>query len=239
MRNLSKLSKLRVIKTGYIYEIYNYEIPYAYNMGCRPKTAGSEEIEKIPRERQDTLLRSQTKIRRLINANAFVYGCMPIFVTYTFAKNITDVKQANKCFTEHIVKLKRKHFEHLRYVAVPELQKRGAVHYHVIYFDLPYIPNIKKIFEYNWQHGFLQIKAVKKINNIGAYISKYFTKDWELKREKGQKAYFTSLKLFQPELYRSLDKVPDCDTMTKECTKEFISERYGKIIYQQYKIKQI
>ena len=44
MKNLGKYSNVKVIKTGNIYEIYEYEKPYFWNFGAREKN-GFEEVE--------------------------------------------------------------------------------------------------------------------------------------------------------------------------------------------------
>jgi len=237
MKNLAKFSKIKVIKTGEIYEIYEYERPYFYNLGVHLNNGVEKEIVKI--DRKDSILRAQAKVRRLVNANAFVYGYMPIFVTYTFAENLRDIKVANKLFRAHIRAMKQKHVPNLRYLAVPERQKRGAVHYHVVFFDLPFMQGIKSIFEANWEHGFLQVKAIKHVRNVGAYISKYFSKGWLDEREKGSKSYFTSEGLFQPLVFHSLDRIPSLDTMREESETVYETEKYGRIVYRQFRNYQL
>jgi len=123
----------------------------------------------------------------------------------------------------------------LRYLAVPELQKRGAIHYHVIYFDLPYIAGIKSIFAKSWGHGHVQIKAIRHVRNVGAYVSKYFSKQWAQSRLFGGKNYFSSEGLFQPEVYRTLDILSNYETIVIEHEQEFFSKK-GKIVYSQLKV---
>lgn len=238
MKNLGKFSNVKVIKTGNIYEVYQYEKPYFFNFGSREKN-GFEEIEITKIDRKDSIFRAQAKVRRLVNANAFVWGQMPIFVTYTFRENLQDMKKASVLFRAHIRAMKQKHCSSLRYLAVPERQKRGAVHYHVVYFDLPFMQGIKRIFESNWQHGFLQIKAIKHVRNVGAYISKYFSKGWLDERVKGSKSYFTSEGLYQPIVFHSLDRIPAFDTMREECETVYETEKYGRIIYRQFRNYQV
>jgi len=233
MKNLTKLSFTKVIKTGNIFEVYQYTRPYAYNRDLLPRSQGAEENTEV--KRTDSILRAQMKVRRLVNANAFEWGYMPIFVTYTFAENLTDVHKANTFFKAHM-RLLKKRIRSLRYLAVIEHQNRGAVHYHVVFFDLPYIEGIKKIFEENWPHGFIQIKAIKHVRNVGAYISKYFSKGWHEERPKGAKAYYTSLGLLQPQLFYSLDNVPKLDMMNLESETVYETEKYGRISYRQFRI---
>jgi len=238
-RRLVKLSNVRIIKCGHILEVYNYEISYIYNLG---KTRSNESIEREESKtlpRIDNFSRAQRKIKRLINSNSFVYGYRPIFVTYTFARNEQNIKEANRVFKRHIDDLRRNIVgRSLRYVAVPELQYRGAIHYHAVFFDLPFIDDIKNVFAKSWglEEGFVQIKAVEHVNNIGAYVSKYFSKLWHDKKVKGTKGYFSSEGLYQPEVFRSIDIMNKYDKVELEFTQSFNSSKYGTINYKQYKI---
>lgn len=239
-QKLIQSSHIKVIKTGDIYEIFTYLKPYLYNFGtiCDNTTEREGQLR-----REDSIKRAQAKVRRLVNANARVYGYMPIFVTYTFRDDVEDIKVATRYFTEHIKELKRSHFGHLRYLAVPEVQEKRAEkygvnvwHFHCIFFDLPYIRGIKTIFETNWKYGFIKIKAIDKVRNVGAYVSKYFGKQWASSRLKGQKSFFSSSRLYQPEIMRSLDRVPELSTMIEEYSSSYDSLRFGRVDYSQYKI---
>jgi hypothetical protein len=46
----------------------------------------------------------------------------------------------------------------LKYVSVVEFQKRGAVHYHAVFFNLPFIVNDE--LAAIWSHGFIKINAI-------------------------------------------------------------------------------
>lgn len=236
-RILPKWSNYRVIKCGKIIEVYQYETPYLYNLGPLRTSEAKLEEGDVGGMRTDNLERARKKIKRLVNSNTFVYGYHPIFITYTFARNCTNIREANSLFEKHITELRRKIVgRKLRYLAVPELQKRGAIHYHVVFFDLPYIEGIKTIFAESWGQGFVQIKAVSHVRNVGAYISKYFSKRWHDERISGTKGYFTSSNLFQPEIFRSIDILDSFGTMVKEYEEQFFSQKYGQITYKQLKI---
>jgi len=236
-KKLVKTSDVRIVKCGRIVELYEYQTPYIYNLGKTKTNDSGTEESRFSGLRTDNIERSRRKIKRLINSNAFVWGYHPIFVTYTFKENVTDIKEANRIFKAHHQRLRLRHVgRSLRYLAVPELQKRGAIHYHVVYFDLPFISGIKTIFSESWGHGFVQIKAVKHVKNIGAYVSKYFSKQWFERKDKGAKCYFSSEGLYQPEVFRSLDNLKSFGKMVTEHTQEFFSEKYGLIKYSQFKI---
>jgi len=107
----------------------------------------------------------------------------------------------------------------------------------VVFFDLPFIPNIKGKFSNSWGQGFVQIKQVEHVHNIGAYISKYFSKLWFDKRVEGTKGYFASTRLFQPEIFRSLDILKQYAKLDLEYVETYDSQKFGQIKYSQLKIK--
>ncbi len=118
-------------------------------------------------------------------------------------KFITDVEYTNKEFNKFIKRLNYKIYKtkksQLKYLAVWEKQKRGAIHYHIIFFSLLYIKN-KELTDV-WGHGFLKINKidVDSKDNRGRYVSKYFSKDIDIKNYK-QKAFFKSQNLKLPEI---------------------------------------
>lgn len=85
----------------------------------------------------------------------------------------------------------------LKYIATWEQQKRGAIRYHVIFFDFPYVA--KEKLQDLWTHGFIKINRidVDSRENRGRYLSKYFGKNLELKEHK-KKAFFKSQNLKMP-----------------------------------------
>lgn len=48
--------------------------------------------------------------------------------------------------------------QQLKYLAVWEKQKRGAIHYHIIFFDLPFIKH--KALQDIWGYGFIKINKI-------------------------------------------------------------------------------
>ncbi|WP_243153487.1 rolling circle replication-associated protein [Senegalia massiliensis] len=140
------------------------------------------------------------EIARIIDCN---FDNDTKFMTLTFRDNIKDVSYTNKELKKFIKRLNynlyktKKH--HLKYLAVWEKQKRGAIHYHIIFFDFPYIEAIK--LEQIWSQGFIKINKidVDSKDNRGRYVSKYFSKDIDEKDYK-QKAFFKSQNLILPEI---------------------------------------
>jgi hypothetical protein len=190
---------IRLIKSGNIIEIYKYEKP-PYRTGGNKRPDGSGEDASETQEenyKQRNVVRRNT-VRRLVLAN---FTNKSKFVTLTYAENMTDVSVAYKDYDIFLKRLKRKH-EIGCYLLVVEFQARGAVHLHVI-FESDYISNAE--LSELWGHGFVKITKIDKVDNIGAYVIKYMTKDLSDKRLMGLKAFSHSKHMIQSEIYNSKD----------------------------------
>ena len=143
--------------------------------------------------------------------------------------------------------------QQLKYIATWELQQRGAIHYHLVLFSVPYIKN-DKLSEL-WGNGFIKINKIKetvKTEAVGVYITKYFVKDLD-KKANQKKAYFSSRNLIKPkETKKKLDFDTINDIITDEedllyiknfTAKEFIEidaatgEKIYRIVNKIYAIK--
>lgn len=163
--------------------------------------------------------RSNFNCQRICKANADIWES---FITLTFKENLKDISIANKKFNYFVsnVRKKKKDF---KYIAVPEFQKRGAVHYHLLSNlskeDTDIIIKQKNTEESDnfydvkyWNKGFSAVDFIKSdYKKIFSYISKYMTKDID-NRLFGKKRYFFSLNLNQPKTdYLNLDNPKDFD----------------------------
>ena len=168
-------------------------------------------------------IRSNLSCQRIAKTNRKEWES---FITLTFADNITDIAEANKIFgnwTSNIRKLKKD----FKYLAVPEFQKRGAVHYHVLSNlgledkDIILEQQIKKgkavkytdLYDVKyWSKGFARVDFIKNdYKKIYSYICKYMTKDIDNKLF-GKKRYFYSQNLERPfETYLNLSNEKDFD----------------------------
>jgi len=93
---------------------------------------------------------------------------------------------------------------------VPELHKSGAIHYHGVYFNLPFIW-VETFKNKIWKYGAIDLQVSRKIRDTASYLSKYLTKDYTKKTPKNTKMYFMSRGLIQPtEEFTSL---PPRDTI--------------------------
>lgn len=181
--------------------------------------------------REANCRRARNELRRTILAN-FDNGSK--FVTLTFAENLTDVNQANAQFKRFIQRMRRRHGD-FKYAAVIEFQERGAVHYHMI-SDLPYIPKPK--LADIWGHGFVRINEISHVDNVGAYITAYMTKDNLDDRLRGKKAYMTSKNLLRPITLQGMDaqEIIDqyADKKNEVYANSYESEYLGLVSYAEH-----
>jgi hypothetical protein len=229
----------KYIKSGDIIEIYEYERNIKVQGNKSGRGGREEAVTDKEKNRADSLARAKKTLRRLINANVGEWGKMAKFVTLTFRENMTDIKKANYEFKKFIKRLNYEFNEKFKYSAVIEFQKRGAIHYHVIFYDLIYIP--VKALERIWGNGFVKINKIDQVDNVGAYVTKYMSKDNGDPRLAGEKSYFNSRGLHKPlEI--------DIEKKEKESLKEtlkdyeaykadFENDYAGNIVYTQYNLK--
>lgn len=225
----------RLIKSGDYFELYHFEKPLF--CGYPPLRSNIRRLAKPakPQEalRDDNVRRTRKMLRRLINSN----DDLSKFLTLTYADNMEDLSSAFRDFNKFIKRLKYHcQVENLKFICVPEFQKRGAVHFHVL-ANLPYIEasELHSI----WGHGFIRINKIDHITNVGAYVSKYLGKANFDERFFRKKKFVRSTNLNQPVVVDNSDIdeyvaffVSNNLHLTYEST--FDTKWLGEIQYKQY-----
>lgn len=181
-------SDKKAIVSGDVVEIITYEHGNYY--GFDGVANGKNKSDK--NKRSDNINFARKRLRRLINSN--VTG-NDMFVTLTYANNMCDITQAKKDYKVFIKAMKRKGYD-LKYVYVVEFQKRGAVHFHAIFFDCGYIDSL--FLASVWKRGFVKINRINDVDNAGAYVVKYMNKDLVDDRLIGKDLYGRSRGLKEP-----------------------------------------
>ena len=237
----------KYVITGHILEVYSYDY-YIHGKGGFSGTAkGQAEIENALKNYANTNQRRRDKIRRLACTN--FNNKYDKFLTLTFAENKTNIEECNLLFKNFIKRLKYKYnLLCLKYLAVIEFQERGAVHYHVL-LNSPYIPH--KELQELWGNGFVFVNAISHVDNLGAYILKYMTKDNNDTRLMGKKAYLTSRNLKQEETIvnhdlRDFDKLEskiiqkyNLNDLKAVYEANYDTEMLGNCTYKQYNLERI
>lgn len=231
----------KIIKSGNVVEVYKYENKVQYGYLDEKKIGrikcANEENKKANREK--IVNRARTSIRRLVNCNVTRNSK---FVTLTFKEDIKNINVANYEFKKFIGRLNYKLNKKIAYLTVIEFQdlkREGVVHYHTIFFNIPYISNyaLARV----WGNGFIKINKIEDVDNVGAYVCKYMSKDNADTRLTEKKCYFTSRNLKQPieiltdTLYEKkispLKK--DLKSRIPKYTQSFQNE-YNSVDYKQY-----
>lgn len=130
-------------------------------------------------EGKNSLRKTFYKMRGLINANITDVSCVR-WITLTYAENMTDTKQLYTDFRDFHKRFKRyckvSGWAEPEYIVMMEPQQRGAWHAHLLYIwdtAAPFIPNdqLARI----WGHGFVMVKKLDNVDNVGAYLTAYMT----------------------------------------------------------------
>lgn len=240
-----------LVFAGDTIEVTHYQKSFPTGFTRNPAGRGVQATEEDQEEnRGKCLRRARTQLRRMVLANVGQYSddqgqpYKPAFLTLTFAENVQDIEQANKVYNLFIKRLNNKLFgrgvTRLKYVVVPEFQKRGAVHYHVVLFNLPYIPSgeLAKV----WGQGFIKVNSVEEVGNVGAYVCKYLTKEIADERLNGRKHFWGSRGLVQPTTIACTDAQAVAllgevlPAYTPVYTRSYDSEHRGQIVYTQYRL---
>lgn len=153
------------------------------------KTLQSEKAKKERSER--SLRRTRKNIQDILNANL---DDRSYFLTLTFADNLQDYKKANEKF-KYFISIKNKG---VKYLSIKEHQKRGAIHYHLIVFDIA--EKDLKSLKASWTYGFTHSKKItnKYPYSIANYLTKYFDKEKNQMVSSGFRVFTKSTNLKRP-----------------------------------------
>jgi len=121
-----------------------------------------------------SLRASLKRLRRLINNN-FSGAADELFITLTYAEDVSDPKQISKDFDGFIKRLRRR-FTTFDYIKIAEPQGRlksgrAVWHYHLLLKGVTYIT--PDDLDKTWRHGYVKVKALQDVDDIGRYLTSY------------------------------------------------------------------
>ncbi len=222
----------RLVLSGNVLEYYEYEKPIVKGLKMKliGRAASAFTSEETKAEnRKKTAQRSRITVRRYANANPQLSK----FLTLTFAENQQDLAVARYELDKFLKRVKTR-YKDLQYICVVEFQVRGAIHFHML-CNLPYV-SAEELAEL-WGNGFIKINRIDNVDNVGAYITKYMTKETFDERLAGKKCYSMSKNLQVPEEYtqdEDIDEVlENLENVIRVNSSEFESEYYGVVHYTQ------
>lgn len=196
------------------------------------------------------LYKTFANMRAIINTNVTDVSKVR-WCTLTYAENMTDTKKLYMDFQQFNQRFqyycKQQGCSKPEYIVMMEPQGRGAWHAHLLYIwqdmKAPYIAN--DVFAKLWGHGFVRIKKLDDVDNVGAYLTAYLGDmdlsevDWhkwneitkgatvkqvEMLNENGEKVTKPVLKGARLNLYPANFNMLRCSRGIKRPTEEMLSQ---------------
>lgn len=147
--------------------------------GARRKNTKKGDMDEITINK--SVARSKTNLRRKL-----LSMCADRMLTLTFRENVTDIEEAWAVFKYFTRLMRQKYGKQFCYVAVPEYQKRGAVHFHLAVSGWYRANVVRKLWRQasGRRGGNIDITSARKAENkngwnpkrIASYLSKYMSK---------------------------------------------------------------
>jgi hypothetical protein len=240
------LPNFKIIKSGSIVECYRYRGRFFMPSGHADASADY------------SAYRSRDTLRRTISSNWGQWHddkshryFMPLFMTFTFRENLTDIVEANRRFHGFILRLNRELLGSeksvLKYSYVIEVQERGSFHFHMVVYNLPYINSLIQKLSSIWnaqeKNGSAHYKSnMKDVRNVGSYVTKYMSKDFtRADIPKGYHLYNNANHLIKPEVivssFGAIDNTEILDYLGNLEKQKLLFEKMGDtIIYSQYHV---
>lgn len=175
-RKVPKRRIEKIVISGNVIEYYRYLKP----LNVEPREHDIEKNRETSEGKRDrNLYRARADLRRAIWCNQTKYTK---FVTLTYKDTELDQDNLIYDYKQFIKKLRRREFI-VPYVYVTEHQKKrgikegnaGSLHIHSLLFTDEFIS--ADIINTCWGLGNTDIHSLKDVNNLGAYVCKYLTKE--------------------------------------------------------------
>ena len=132
------------------------------------------------------------------------------------------------------------------YIAVPEFQTRGAVHFHALFWGLPSClfdtERATRLVAGLWGHGFVYMKMTDGNERLSSYLAKYMAKSFIDHRLMNQKAYVCSRNLKRPQIQGGISNfgmdvlLEEFGATTPETDKSYDTHWLGTARHRIYKI---
>lgn len=175
------MSYTKIIQYGDLVEIHSYSKSFT----PPPKHQNKKSPLPLPFTSHRSHLRRVRSFFQLVHHNVFNSSSC-CFVTLTFAYDVSP-KNADSEISRFFQRLQKKLASKISisYISVPELTKKGRLHYHLLVFDLPtsLISNERttRYLQNEWGRGYLDIRPIeRKTKGIASYMAKYMSKSMYL-----------------------------------------------------------
>lgn len=155
---------------------------------------------------ESNVYRARKAVRLLLECNVRISSSW--FLTLTFRDNVADRQVAISEWTRFSKALSRWFGVQSGYLCVPERQKRGAWHFHIVIVRAKPLVDfvrqteeMRKLWRSSGYGGSVHLERVRHRKGISLYISKYITKELCDDVPFGKRSYFPSRNLKRPIIY--------------------------------------
>lgn len=248
----------KIVKWGHFLELFTYENePRPHIQADRRKIKGTANLpnlalhrpdnersaERITARRKDNAKRAVLAFRRLVECQLSEFT-HTILITLTYSENMQDFRRGRKDFNSFARAIRRIYGPKTRYICVQEFQKRGAIHFHALFWGLPAEvvgqERIQRTFAVIWSKGFVDLALLDTSNAIAGYMAKYMEKTFLDPKFAFIKAYIASQNISRPVI----DKRPILsywhflyELSTPCIEKDFDTQWLGKCNYKKFVIE--
>jgi hypothetical protein len=234
------VSYTKIVQSGTLIEVYSYEGEPNPKAPVRKKSRF-----KNSRRYTRSFQRARSSFFRLVRSNVSPEN-RPALVTLTM-REVVSIREGWRGFTLFAQRLKNSTKGKVSYIAVPEFQERGAVHFHALVWGLTDEEIIgerstRRIARL-WGHGYIDIRSTDGSPKLIGYLSKYMSKAMFDPRLSGQKAYSASRNIVRSV---SLNTPTQIDIATRIwglgvdihplTERIYQTEWLGKCVYKSYDI---
>jgi len=228
----------KIVQSGTLLEVFEYE-----NEPLTTPRSNKKLKYRNTKRYTRNVWRARKSFFRLVRANVSATK-RPALLTLTM-REVVSIKQGWRSFTSFAQRL-RYQMPSVAFIAVPEFQERGAVHFHVLVWGLTDEQIISERHTRRiallWRHGFIDIRSTDGSPKLAGYLSKYMFKAMWDERLSGTKSYSGSRNLMRSV---SLNTPFQVDTVKAEFDlesvdnpplqiREYQTKWLGKCIYKVY-----
>ncbi len=246
----------KVIQSGDLIERYDYELSPPVRVPKNPKRGRvapfgydqlteEERADRILKRRVSSINRCRQSFFRLVRAN--LSKPPPVLLTLTML-DILDLRASYACFHKFGQRLRRIVGKDLAWIAVPEFQKRNAVHFHVLMWNFPYdlaqTEGSTRRIQNLWRAGYVDCVQTDGSPKLATYLAKYMSKAMSDPRLLGKKSYSASRNVLRPVSFNTPATVDlaceawGIDADTKPIyEKEYDTKWMGKCRHRNYSLE--
>jgi hypothetical protein len=183
----------------YVGRIYNYESGDV-EISWHKRSCLSGQTPRVRRftvrgnstERESNVERAVSRSRGKIRRTVMTAG-MDHLLTLTYRENMCDIEKAWQDL-DKFCRLVRERLGDFKYLAVPERQERGAVHWHLAVVGFQNVPLLRSLWRSVVGEGNIdvQFRHTMKRSVVARYISKYVVKSLSDSERLNKRSYSVS-----------------------------------------------